>query len=191
MKTMHEDRATYNQPIFMDQSAFILRISPSEIDKVPEALESDQIIIGWAYAAGLLDPSLGWQAFRKIVSDVYYKKEPSMRRAGSASGHMWRFVREMNIGDFIVVPHGNTFYVAEVTGLPVYLKKNVEDDTAYRRAVKWLNGKKPLSRGVARSALLSRMKVYGTTADASDLLGEIKECLALAKRGETPTSITI
>lgn len=33
--------------------AFVLRITPSEIDRVPEALESNQIIIGWANTEGL------------------------------------------------------------------------------------------------------------------------------------------
>ena len=40
--------------------AFILRITPSGNDRVPVALEDNQIIIGWAYAEGLLDPTLDW-----------------------------------------------------------------------------------------------------------------------------------
>lgn len=32
--------------------AFVLRITPSEKDRVPEALESNQIIIGWANTEG-------------------------------------------------------------------------------------------------------------------------------------------
>lgn len=39
----------------MEQQAFVLRISPSRIDRVAEALTSNQIIIGWAKAKGLLD----------------------------------------------------------------------------------------------------------------------------------------
>ncbi len=40
------------------KDAFVLRISPSGVDRVPEALETNELIIGWSEAAGLLDPSL-------------------------------------------------------------------------------------------------------------------------------------
>ena len=50
------------------QQAFILRIAPTKIDLVPVALQSDQLIIGWAYAEGLLEPTLDWEHFRKIVT---------------------------------------------------------------------------------------------------------------------------
>jgi restriction endonuclease Mrr len=62
-----------------------------------------------------------------------------------------------------------------------------DDDTAYRRPIRWLNDKKPIARKLARSALLSRMKIQGTCADAFDLVGEIKECLALAAGNQAPT----
>ena len=46
-------------PLIMDhlmsQQAFVLRIAPGGIDKVPEALACNEIIIGWALAKGLLD----------------------------------------------------------------------------------------------------------------------------------------
>jgi hypothetical protein len=44
--------------VAQEQQAFILRIAPSEIDHVAEALEQNQLIIGWADAEGLLDPNL-------------------------------------------------------------------------------------------------------------------------------------
>jgi hypothetical protein len=48
------------------QQAFILRIAPSEVDHVPEALQQNQLIIGWANATGLLDPELDWERFRSF-----------------------------------------------------------------------------------------------------------------------------
>ena len=170
-----------------DTRAFILRITPSGVDKVSVALQADQLIIGWAEASGLLDLSLEWNAFRGIIRNRYYSKEESMRKAGSAAGHMWRFIRDMTAGDLVVVPYGTSFYVAEVVGSATYDAKKKADDTAYRRAVKWLNDKKPLSRQIARAALLSRMKVQGTTADATDLVEEIRECLVVAARSAVPT----
>lgn len=171
----------------MHQSAFVLRIAPSGIDKLPDALSADQIIIGWSHAAGLLDESLTWDQFRATIRDTYYAGELTLRKAGNAAGNMWRFIREMKEGDLVVVPYGRQFYVGEVSGPAIYLGDRVDDDTAYRRPVKWLNGKAPLLRQIARSALVSRMKIQGTCADASDLLDEIKECLTVVARGVPPT----
>src|SRR5438445_3709643 len=170
-----------------DQSAFVLRIAPSGVDKVPEALRENQIIIGWAYAEGLLAPDLEWEQFRRILNKAYYSKEPTQRKAGAAAGNMWRFIRDMKSDDLILVPHGSEFYVAEIAGPASYDSEMADDDTSYRRPVKWLNGKKSISREIARSALISRMKTQGTSADATDLLDEIKECLSVAKKGRAPT----
>ena len=93
----------------------------------------------------------------------------------------------MKPGDLLVVPWGAEFLVAEIVGPATYDPSKVEEDSAYRRPVRWLNGKKAISRQVARSALVSRMKIQGTSADATDLIGEIENCLALAKRGDAPT----
>ena len=65
----------------MEQQAFVLRISPSGIDRVSEALSSNQIIIGWAEARGLLDENLPWEEFRRIISNTYYVDEVNLRRA--------------------------------------------------------------------------------------------------------------
>lgn len=171
----------------MSRSAIVLRISPSGIDKVPEALASDQLIIGWALAEGLEDTSLSWQAVRKILHETYYSSELTQHRAGSAAGHMWRFLRDLKEGDLVVVPYWSDFYVARITGPAQYFTEHVDDDTAWRRPVEWLNGKKKIPRSVARSALVSRMKTYGTTADATDLITEIEECLALSSSKAKPT----
>jgi predicted Mrr-cat superfamily restriction endonuclease len=169
------------------QQAFILRINVSTGDRVPEAIQRDQLIIGWANASGLLDPNLDWGRFREIISHEYYSEETNLRRAGSAAGNMWRFIRDMKPGDIIVVPHGSKFYVGEVNGQPLYDESKIEDDSAYRRPANWLNDKKPIPRSLAKSALISRMKAYQTCADATGLLDEIKECLLIAKGDKAPS----
>ena len=151
----------------MSQQAFVLRISPSGRDRVQEALQSDAIIIGWANAEGLLDPSLTRDQFRAIISDSIYPNETSLRKAGAATGHMWRFVRIMNEGDFVVVPYGPDFYVAEVKGAARFISDKQKEDSAYRRDVTWLNDKHPIPRRYAKAALVSRMKIHGTSASAT------------------------
>lgn len=168
------------------QAAFVLRIAPSGIDKVPEALRENQIIIGWAYAEGLLNPKLRWEQFREILKKAYYSEEPTLRKAGAAAGNMWRFIWDMKPDDLVVVPYGREFYVARIIGPATYGSAKADDDTSYRRSVEWLNKKMPISRQIARSALISRMKTQGTSADATDLLEEIQECLSLAGKGQKP-----
>ena len=168
------------------QAAFVLRIAPGGIDKVPVSLRENQIIIGWAYAEGLLNSKLDWQQFREILNKVYYSKEPTLRKAGAAAGNMWRFIREMKQDDLVVVPYGREFYVAKIIGPATYDPAMVDDDTSYRRSVEWLNKKTPVPRQIARSALISRMKTQGTSAYATDLLEEIQECLSLAGKGQKP-----
>ena len=74
-----------------------------------------------------------------------------------------------------------------MTGQPTYDPVKIEDDTAYRLTVRWLNDKKAIPRQVARSALLSRMKAQGTSVDATDLVDEIQSCLTHAIAGTVPT----
>jgi hypothetical protein len=154
-------------------TAFIHRIAPGGIDKTQEALDSDDILTGWSEARGLLNSNLDWPAFREILRTAYYSTEKTHRRAGLAAGNMWRFIREMKEGDLVVVPAPSSFYVARVTGPARYLEDNVADDSAYRRPVEWLNEKQRIPRVLARAALLSRLKIQGTSAYAADLKGSV------------------
>jgi predicted Mrr-cat superfamily restriction endonuclease len=87
----------------------------------------------------------------------------------------------MKKGDFAVVPDTGQFYVAKVTDEVRYEKSHLNDDTAHRRRVEWLNGGQPLPRELASSGLQSRMKVYQTTAWADEFTEEIKKLLAADK----------
>ena len=156
----------------MEKNGFILRMK----DHVPEALEKDHLIIGWGTAKGLHAPELEWEGFREIIRAAYYADAENLRGAGNAGGHMWRFIRDMQVGDLVVVPDGSEFYVGEVAGR-VFYDENVDEDWAYRRPVKWRKDKLPIPRKFAKSALVSRMKTQGTSAYATDLVKEIEDCL--------------
>lgn len=170
-----------------ERSGYVVRIAPSGGDRVPEALQSNQIIIGWAEAKALDDPSLDWSQFRQIVHQSYYSDEPNFRKSGNAAGHLWCFIRDMEPGDLIVVPHGAEFYVAEATGPASYFPERLMEDSAWRRPVRWLNSKQPIPRCHARAALQSRMKTQGTTAYANDLINEIEECIKSAEKSVAPS----
>ena len=151
-----------------EQQAFLLRAKPRKIDRLPEALDNDQIIIGWAEVEGLQYESLSQDEFNDIFKSRYPDAPPE---------HMWRFIREMNIGDLVVVPSGPVFYVARILGPATYDKSRIEEDTAYRRKVEWLNNKKPIDRAKAKPGLYGTLGFQGTSCSASHRLKEIKECL--------------
>ena len=171
----------------MSINAYVLRISPNGVDRFPEALENDQLIIGWSEAYGLLEPELTWTQFRRIIYQTCHSGDSDMRGAGRSSGHMWRFIRDMKTDDLIVVPYGSEFYVAKVCGPAFHDKSKVDDDSAYRRQVEWLNKKQGIPRSMAKSALISRMKTRGTCANAGDLVEEIQECVDRVEAGERPS----
>lgn len=104
--------------------------------------------------------------------------------AAAFARFLWEFLKEMKPGDYVVVPSGDQFYVAEVVGDPYYDESHPV--AAHRRPVRWLNDKKPIPRELASAALQSRMKARGTLMDASDLVKDIEKVLEDAKRGETP-----
>lgn len=170
------------------EQAFILRINPSGRDKVPEALEGNEIIIGWADAKCLLNKDLSWEEFREIIFKEYYSDDENYRRAGSAAGNMWRFIREMKKGDIVLVPYyDSTFYIAKVTSEDAkYIEEQRKDDTAYRRSVIWLNNKKSYDRSDAYSKIQSRMKTRSTCVDATDLLPEIHRFIEKQEKGVEP-----
>ena len=172
------------------RSAFILRIAPRGIvpvpeegfDRVPEALETNHLIIGWARAKGLLNPDLDWVSFRQIIHDEYHPGAETLHGAGRDAGKMWQFIREMKKGDLVVVPAGPDFYVGEVAcDEAFYDETKTEEDSAYRRTVKWLNSGQSIPRSaVAGSALAERMTMRPTCVRAGDLVNEIEACLNAA-----------
>ena len=150
------------------QQAFMLRAKPSGIDRLQEALDKDQIVIGWAEAEELLNESLSQDEFDGIFKRRYPDHSPR---------HMWCFIREMNIGDLVVVPSVREFYVARILGPATYKKSKIADDTAYRRKVEWLNNKKPIAKAKVKLGLQSTLSYQHASCPASQWLKEIKECL--------------
>ena len=146
---------------------------------MPEALETNHLIIGWARAKGLLDPGLDRVSFRKIIHDEYHPDAATFHGAGRDAGKMWRFIRQMKKGDLVVVPAGPEFYVGEVAcDEAFYDETKTEEDSAYRRTVKWLNNGQSIPRVVAGwSVLAARMKERGTCVRDDNLVDEIEACL--------------
>lgn len=164
------------------RNAFILRLAPLGQDMIQEALEKDEIFVGWKEVKGLLEEGLSLSDFRERVKATYGIE--NNRLAAAFARFLWEFLKEMKPGDYVVVPSRGQFYVAEVVGDPCYDESHPV--AAHRRPVRWLNDKKPIPRELASAALQGRMKARGTLMDTSDLVADIEKVLEDAKRGETP-----
>ena len=165
------------------KQAFILRIAPSEIDRIKEVLSANQLIIGWS-RVDLTEPKLTWDDFTTKLKAAY---GPGInnRQAGSWTGSLTRFIKSMNKGDLVLIPQGAQFYIARVEGPCIYNQDWIADDTAHRRECTWYNEKKPIDRIAASSALQWRLKARQTCVDATDLLSHIETLIE-----DTSKSIT-
>ncbi len=177
----------------MARRAFAFWIKPSRIDRVDEALASNQLIIGWSEAEGLLDPTLDKRDFREIVHRTYHSGESTKRKAGRAAPHLWRFIRELSIGDLVLVPRPDVFYLARVaTNSAVFVKGGKDEDATYRRDVEWLNGGDPFPRSVLSEPLRARLKsLQDTSTEISDFVDELEKLVSAEIAGSdwTPEEI--
>jgi predicted HNH restriction endonuclease len=169
-------------------NAFILRQSPSYRNRLESiSLPKNVIINGWSKAKGLIEEN-DQLSFQEILRKSYYANEKNQRKAGYARGTMWRFLKEMKIGNWVVVPHtGRVYYVAEITGDAFYDRSAAakRTDSCYRRPVRWLNDKQPIQRTFAESKLNSRMNTPKTWENAKDLINEIYDALMQASKKGT------
>lgn len=158
-------------------NAYAFRLKPSKIDRVLELLAVNQIAIGWSKAKGLDDPKLTFADFRAEVGNRY-PEIVKRKRVGHDAGHLWRFIRKMNIGDVVVVPRGNNIHFLQVTSDTKYLAKEVKEDTAYRRDVCELPGS-PAFRPSLPAKLRKALCFRDTSIDLSHLLNDILSVTSL------------
>lgn len=171
-----------------NQQAFIIRCAPSGINRLDELLVKNQIVIGWSYTKDeLFNTSLNRDEFKQRLKEIYHPNyENNPYSLGQATGYMWRFIREMKVGDLAIVPIPRAFYLGEITSSTIYLENKVEADTAIRRNVKWMNNGKPIQRDYCGAGLISRLKYQGTCVSATDLIEDIKLALESSKKKSKP-----
>jgi len=165
------------------KNAWVHRLSPGGVDQLQAiCLPNDLIVTGWS-AAEKLEEVSDWYEMRERIKKACYPGDENYRRAGGGNGSMWKFLQQMKIGDYVVVPYyGGEFLVAEITGDPVADRSQSakDGDAVYRRPVKWLNGKKGIPRNYVKSGLRSRMKIRQTTATAGEFIEDIESALKMA-----------
>jgi|JI9StandDraft_1071089.scaffolds.fasta_scaffold84677_2 predicted Mrr-cat superfamily restriction endonuclease len=167
-------------------NAYVLRINPGKTSQLQDNLADNRISIGWSYAEGLLNTQIDWYAFREIVHQTYFADRENYRASGNAAGSLWRFVREMKPDDVVLIPSYNAdFYVARIMGDVEFLSDKKEDGSAFSRKVEFLNNKMPVPRAHARASIISRLKVYQTCVNCTDILEDIEIVLQELTEGKS------
>lgn len=172
---------------YKDKQAFVIRCAPSYNSRLDEVVNDNEIMIGWAWTKDeLLDPALNRNGFKKIIVKHYPRYAKKSRSLGQAAGYLWRFIREMQIGDLALIPTSGAFYLAEVTGEVYCDESRVEADTAIRRGVKLLSDI-PIPRSLCANGLISRLKYQGTCVSATDRLEQVIQAFERHRTGMKPS----
>lgn len=125
------------------------------------SLENPHICIGWSDMGDLSDISSKEELASRY--DECYKKKS--RGKGQDVGQVWRFLKEMQIGDYVIFAESSVFHIGVVESDYYY------DDTEYlgqntdyknNRTVRWL--KKNINRNVLSSnlhrSLMTAMSIF-------------------------------
>jgi len=135
-------------------------------------MRTNELILGWSEAQGLMNPKLTWETFRQIVKETY---NLNTRQAGAQAQSLWIFLREMGKNDLVVVPYGNQFYLAEVENDAYYAPQKVAEDRAYRRPIKWLNNYQTFPKAGVSPRLQKALKAQLTCTCCDAQLPELEE----------------
>lgn len=117
-------------------SVYSYRLAPSGVDRVVELLEDSQMAIGWSELdeQDIVDSCLTKELLRQKLT-ILYPQLAARGRITHGTNQVWRFTRELKIGDIAIIPHSGEAHFLRVAGEPIYLRDKVKDDTAIRRDI--------------------------------------------------------
>ncbi len=107
---------------------------------VEEARIGNYVAIGWRELGDLtwlIDKNKTQEDLKESYREKY--KEDSEAQVAIGHGQVWNFVRVMDIGDVVLVPHSRRVLIGKITGNYTY-KANWGDrcDYSHRRTVEWI-----------------------------------------------------
>ncbi len=134
------------------------------------------IAIGWSKARNL-DTEVDWYKFKEVIRLAYETDWGPVTPQSLAlqASSAFQFIREIAIGDLVLVPVPGAFLAAKVLS-PAYYSEEAMEDDAWRHTVEWLTID-PCPRSHCSNALQRRLKVRQTCVNVKDLRPEIIEAL--------------
>lgn len=170
----------------MSIGLFLHKMKPDgSTDVLAQGFYENFIYYGMSDIPGLLDPIHSLDSLVVAIRLVH----PEYRQPNEAR-MFWRFSRIMKAGDLVLVPQKQfisvgksqkkaviALYAARVVGEALYSKEHTVNSTAYRRAVHWLNDRKPFfSKDFSPEFYKKTTRapcVYETCSDLSEYAPEI------------------
>ena len=152
-------------------------------------LESGKLTIGFSDLStqDFLDKANSARSVDDLNSDVKGVYKQLLRSRHS----LWRFLKEMHVGDLVIVPHPGTYSVYAIKGEPRLLE-NVGFDLGFYRDVEIYKTGDKEAKNISRydyadRALTARMKVRNTNVEISDLSTNINSALDAYGHGKPIT----
>ena len=150
---------------------------------------NDLITCGWSTPKEIMEKA-DFYALRELIHQTYYQNESDKHPAGKAAGNVKRFRDAIQIGDWVAVPAGNAFYLAKVTSNAFWDDSRPESKGFNLfRCVKWLNDGKAIAKDLATGPVRARLKIFNTSAEATDLIDDFYGALSFAVEGATKEDI--
>ncbi len=158
---------------------WMLRAKPHGNNRISEFLEDNIIAIGWPKIGNL--SKLGKDEIRKkIISNGDYRNEyDTTRKLSMAVSQVQRFVIEMNIGDYVIVPDFEDIYIGIITSNYMYVKNldNDKDGYPHQRKVEF---KLHLRRDDLDQNLRDSLRATMTLANLSEHRNIVKDLVEKA-----------
>lgn len=148
-----------------DSDKFNYNVFGMHIKNENDALSDDRphICIGWS-AMGNLTAIENKEELSSKHQEVY--PESNTRAKGQNVGQIWRFIKEMKIGDYVVFADGNMCHIGQIESDCYYddnAYPNQSNDYVNVRDVKWLKTNIPRNELSAsfHHSLMTGMSVWG------------------------------
>ncbi|NPD90560.1 MAG: hypothetical protein HGN29_17755 [Asgard group archaeon] len=159
------------------RQAFIVRLPGKFAKEKKWALNHKILNMGWEDAIGLTYENLSYEDFRDIMHTHYFPGDDNYRRAGRIAINAWRFIKEMAIGNYILLPNEDGYYIAIITSHAYFEDDFTEAKKGYKRTIKFLNDGKPISGENIPKKLQDKLNTSQSVTDVSDLIQEVEYSL--------------
>lgn len=142
--------------------------------------QSKIVSIGWSTVDNShLKNEIGWGKFREALRTSLagnaWAQNQSNNYWGNVAGSVWRFIHEIKVGDFLLVPMDGCVDICKVKKDAYFDPSGMASDSAWRCIVEPI--KKGVSREYASNSLQKRLKGYQTCLDISDLANQVHDLL--------------
>lgn len=117
-------------------NTFLVRSKIGEINFLNEFLTKNEIGVGYSSIGDLKNVSKPY-LIEQLKKDI---DAEDGRKINTTLSFLWIFSKEMEIGDYVIVPEGDKLYIGKITSNYKYIKsKDINTEHyCHKRSVKWL-----------------------------------------------------